>query len=155
MNRDTFEKCLKEDIKEFRLITDTPWVSEGSLVSFREDDGTESPLFYSKDFGGTIWLSLSELEPVLPPVAIPIPIEGAFPPPTFATGGVVVATSDALTPIEDLRKIGEWIETTITETIDGEECKIYMNTCSLCGKSEINLSGKFNYCPHCGAKMRK
>ena len=147
MTREDFEKYLREGVKDFRLNQVTPWIPKGVVVSLKDDDGTDAPLFCSEDLKGNFWVELEKLDPVRTTTPFDPPVTGAFPRSTFE--------SDGTSPTEDLRKLGKWEETVLVETIDGEEHKIYMNTCSICGKSEMNLSGKFNYCPWCGAKMEK
>lgn len=151
MTREDFEKYLREGATDFIVTQANPWIPKGTVVSLREDDGTDAPLFYSEDLKGNFWVELEKLDPVFPQLRTTTPFDppvtGVFPRSTFE--------SDGTSPTEDLRKLGKWEETVLVETIDGEEHKIYMNTCSICGKSEMNLSGKFNYCPWCGAKMEK
>lgn len=155
MTREDFEKYLREGVKDFKLNHVTPWLPKGVVVNFKDDDGSDAPLFYSEDLKGNYWVELANLEPVFPQLRTTTPFDppvtGVFPRSTFGS----TFASDGTSPTEDLRKLGKWSETILVETVDGEEHKIYMNTCSLCGKSEMNLSGKFNYCPWCGAKMEK
>ena len=52
-------------------------------------------------------------------------------------------------PIEDEQEVrhGKWTEKPYLLGIS--------NLCSLCGENFGMPHGKFNYCPHCGAKMDK
>lgn len=48
---------------------------------------------------------------------------------------------------------GTWSYSCSKSRMNGETIYKYYMKCSNCGKSELRLSSKFEYCPHCGAEM--
>lgn len=143
METKKFYEYIEKGNKLFHL--DTNDFVQPQIVEFLSSNGSSDdfPFFHCQEDGIDLYIPLANIS---------CAFEGGFfkKPAEEIEEAVIV---EEATTVEEKRAKGTWTYSCSEVQVNGETTYQYFMKCSNCGRSELRVSSKFEYCPHCGAEM--